>query len=224
MTREKKKAKSTTDIKLTPEQFDILKELGNIGSGHAITALSKLLNNNVEVSLTSVNIIPFWKIPELFDNNNINVFGIYSKINDETNLSIIQVFSKESIINLINLLTVYEKISHNKIKKIEDLDEFSYSIIKEIGNILAGHYTNGLADLLSIKLIPNVPQIALDNINAMLNCIIAEYTQISDYSIIIKTILKIKEMKLNGIICLMPDLNLLKNLFKILNLKYNMNL
>jgi chemotaxis protein CheC len=50
------------EIHLTPKQLDLLKEMGNIGSGHAITALSNLLNNEIEVSLTSAEIIPFWKV------------------------------------------------------------------------------------------------------------------------------------------------------------------
>ena len=36
-------------INLTEAQLDMLKEIGNIGSGHAITALSEILNKNVEV-------------------------------------------------------------------------------------------------------------------------------------------------------------------------------
>ncbi|MFX1573913.1 MAG: chemotaxis protein CheC [Promethearchaeota archaeon] len=224
MRKNKNDIKNYVDVELTPEQLDLLKELGNIGSGHAITALSKLLDNNVEVSLTSVNIIPFWEIPELFNNKKNNVFGIISNINEESQLTIVQVYSKDSIINLINNLTVYEKLSADKIKLLSDLDEFSHSIIKEIGSILAGHYSNSLADLLSTKLIPTFPQIALDNVNAMLNYIIAKYSQISDYSIIIKTMLEVKEIKLNGVICLIPNLNLLKNLFEILNIKYSMNL
>ncbi|MFX1311422.1 MAG: chemotaxis protein CheC [Promethearchaeota archaeon] len=212
-------------INLTPEQFDILKELGNIGSGHAITALSKFINSKIELSLTSVDIIPFWQIPNLFKNYNNNiVFGIFSKINRDTELSIIQFYSKESIINLINVLTVNERLTIDKINKITDLDEFSYSIIKEIGNIMAGHYSNALANLLSIKLIPNVPQIALDNINAILDSIIAKYAQISDYSIIIKTMIKINEIKLKGIICALPNLDFLHKLFEILNIKYSINI
>ena len=68
------------NIKLTDPQIDMLKELGNIGSGHAITALSEILNRNVEVSLTSVHINSFWEVPEVFGNPNTEVVGIYSEI------------------------------------------------------------------------------------------------------------------------------------------------
>ena len=62
------------NLELTPEQLDILKELGNIGAGHAITALSELIEDRVDVSLTAVNIIPFWIIPDLFEDPNTEAF------------------------------------------------------------------------------------------------------------------------------------------------------
>ncbi|MFX0082334.1 MAG: chemotaxis protein CheC [Candidatus Hodarchaeota archaeon] len=211
-------------FKLTSEQLDTLMELGNIGSGHAITALSKLLNNEIEVSLTSAEVIPFWKVPELFDTSNVEVFGIYSEIPFNSDMSIIQIFTKESLINLINLLNINDTILIEKIRNIEDLDDLSISIITEIGNILTGHYASALADTLSTKIIPNVPTVALDTINAMLNGIIAKYSQLSDYLVIIRTKIGLPEIKLNCIMCFIPSINILTNLFTLLNIKYNLNL
>jgi chemotaxis protein CheC len=216
--------KMSEKFHLTPEQLDMLKEMGNIGSGHAITALSKLFNYEIDVSLTSADIIPFWKVVELFENPKVEVFGIYSEIHLTSDLSIIQIFTKESIINLINVLNENFKLSVENIKTSEDLDEFSLSIITEIGNILSGHYANALADLLSIKLVPNVPTVALDTLTALLNGIIAKYSQISDYLVLIKTKLAMKDLKINCVMCFIPSLNIIMNLFKILNIKYDMNL
>ena len=220
----KKNDNISEGVQLTPEQIDILKEIGNIGSGHAITALSELLNNKIDVSLTSAEIIPFWKVIELFDYPHVEVFGIYSEIHLSSDLSIIQIFTKESIINLINLLNEDSKLSIENIRSIDDLEDLSLSIITEIGNILSGHYANALADLLSIKIVPNVPTVALDTLSAMLNGLIAKYSQKSDYLVIIKTKLAMKDIKMNCVICFIPSLNVLNNLFKILSIKYDMDL
>lgn len=215
---------NAVDIKLTKDQLDMLKELGNIGSGHAITALSELLNSKIEVSLTSADIISFWKVPELFDNPFVDMVGIYSDFALNSDLAIIQIFTKESILNLINILSDYKKISIEDLKTLDELDDFSCSIINEIGNILSGHYVNALADLLSIKLIPNVPKVAIDTLNAILESIIAKYAQISDYMVLINTKLTVSNINLEGTICLIPSISILKSLFKILNLKYDLNL
>ena len=220
----KKNDNISEGVQLTPEQIDILKEIGNIGSGHAITALSELLNNEIDVSLTTAEIIPFWNVVELFDDPSIEVFGIYSEIHLNSDLSIVQIFTKESIINLINLLNTENDLSIGNIRTTDDLDELSLSIITEIGNILSGHYANALADLLSIKIVPNVPTVALDTLSAMFNELIAKHAQISDYLVLIKTKLAVKEIKVNCIICFIPSLSILNNLFNILKIKYDMNL
>ncbi len=212
------------NIKLTPDQLDTLKELGNIGSGHAITALSKILNNPIDVSLTSADIISFWKVPELFNKPEKEMVGIYSEIPFNSDIAIVQIFTKESIINLINLLNNENNIQNEILKTIDDLDEFNLSIINEIGNILSGHYANALADLLSIILIPNVPKIAIDTLNAILEGIIAKYSHMTDYMIFINTKLNISDINLEGTICLIPSITILKKLFNILNLKYDLNL
>lgn len=214
----------SVNIKLTMDQLDMLKELGNIGSGNAITALSELLSSKIEVSLTSADILSFWKVPELFDNPFVEMVGIYSDFALNSDLVIIQIFTKESVMNLINLLSDQKKISIEDLKTIDELDDLSSSIINEIGNILSGHYANALADLLSVKLIPNVPRVAIDTLNAILEFIIAKYAQISDYMVLIKTKLTVSNIKLEGTICLIPSLSILKSLFEILNLKYDLNL
>ena len=82
------KEQSEELIKLTPAQMDSLMELGNIGSGHAITALSQLMEKRISMSLTSVDLIPFWKLPEIFGGEEIEVFGILSSVQGDQNLLI----------------------------------------------------------------------------------------------------------------------------------------
>ena len=206
------------EIKLTPYQLDSLKELGNIGSGNAITALSQLLNTRVEVSLTSLELIPFWKLPDEFGGREINVFGILSDIEGTQNLSILQIFTKESIINVINYLSG-EKIDINEIIKLSDLDEVILSTISEVGNILAGHYANGLADLMEIALVPSVPNLSFDSLGAIMDSVIARSAKIVDLMIMINTKMNIQDLHINGILVFLPAVETLNSLFKALNIE-----
>jgi chemotaxis protein CheC len=204
---------------LTNDQIDVLMELGNIGSGNAIVALSKLLNKKIEMSLTYVNLIPFWELPNLIEDPATEVFGINSRISNHSNLSILQFFSKDSALSLINLLNEEEKAPIKEISKIEDLDDLSLSIITETGNILAGNYANALANLMCMKFIPDVPFVSLDLIGAIIGCIAAKYTQAIDHSVIIDTKLEIEDNNLNGVFCFIPDYNVLRKLFQSLNVE-----
>ena len=213
------KEKDVEYLSLNEEQIDVLKEIGNIGSGNAITALSQLLNKPTDMSLTYVNIIPFWKLPYIFGDPSKLVFGVNSKISNHKASSILQFFTKESILGLINILYPTERNKIHSLKRIEELDEMSLSIITEIGNILAGHYSSSLADLMSIKLIPDVPLISFDVIGAMTNCIIAKSCQFADYSIIIDTKLKIEDINLEGVFCFICDFSILRKFFQSLNIE-----
>ena len=45
--------------KLNDVQFDVLKEIGNIGAGNATTALSTMLNVKMDMSVPNVALIQF---------------------------------------------------------------------------------------------------------------------------------------------------------------------
>lgn len=211
-------------IKLSAEQIDSLMELGNIGSGNAVTALSDLLNVTIEMSLTYVSIIPFWKITDLLENLEMEVFGICSDVIGDANLSIFQYFSKESVINMVNNLSqkVRKEATKDatKIKEIGDIDEFSLSIISEIGNILAGHYTSALADLMSTTLIPEVPEVALDTLGTIINSLVAKFSKTLNHLILINTKVRLEELSLSGNFCFIPDVKTLERIFKAINVDY----
>ena len=215
------KDQNEESIKLTPAQIDSLMELGNIGSGHAITALSQLMDKRIEVSLTSVDIVPFWKLPERFGGEENEVFGILSSVQGEQNLSILQLFPKESTINMINSLSEGKNIESSDIKILSDLDDSSLSTITEVGNILSGHYANALADLMEIKLVPDVPDVAFDVLRAIMNGVIAKTSETLDLTIIINTKLEIEDLNLEAIFCFLPAVETLNKLFKAINLEGN---
>ncbi|MFP3472348.1 chemotaxis protein CheC, partial [Micrococcus sp. SIMBA_144] len=45
--------------KITSMHLDILKEIGNIGAGHAATALSTLLDKKIDMKVPSVKVVSF---------------------------------------------------------------------------------------------------------------------------------------------------------------------
>ncbi|WP_279041865.1 chemotaxis protein CheC, partial [Brevibacillus borstelensis] len=45
-------------------QFDVLREVGNIGAGNAATALSKLIQKEIDMKVPQVKIIPFDEVAD----------------------------------------------------------------------------------------------------------------------------------------------------------------
>ncbi|MFX1237169.1 MAG: chemotaxis protein CheC [Promethearchaeota archaeon] len=208
------------EINLTPLQLDSLMELGNIGSGHAITALSQLLNRGIHVSLTSVDLTPFWKLPDKFGGRENEVFGILSLVKEDQQLTILQIYEKESIINVVNNITPERKVNLLEITQLEDLDDFMLNTITEVGNILAGHYANALADLMNIKLIPGVPEVAFDALGSIMEYVIARSAESADLVLMVNTKMNLEDLDINGIIVFLPVISTLKKLFKAINIEY----
>ncbi len=205
---------------LTFEQSDALKELANIGCGNAVTALSKMLNRKIQMSLTSLVLNPIWKIMELIEGKEFEVFGIFSSVNDNPNLALLQIYTKESILNIINALFEEEDKRIEDISDLRDLDDFTISIISEIGNILAGHYISSIAEIMHTKLMPDVPAMAFDNINAIMDPIIAKYSELVNFIVLINTNIKIEELSLDGKMFFIPDVDTLKSLYESLEIDY----
>ena len=57
-------------------QMDVLKELGNIGAGNAVTALSKMMGKKVTMEVPRVHVLEFTKASEILGGAEAEVTGI----------------------------------------------------------------------------------------------------------------------------------------------------
>ncbi len=206
---------------LTPEQEDMLREIGNIGSGNAVTALSRLIKKKIDVDLTDVGIISFDKLAEQFGGHMEKICGIFSQIGGDSQSTILQAFELRPLMEIIaSLAGKKTKIDPNKVNSKEDLDDFAISTITEMGHILAGHYASALADLTGTKIMIEVPEFALSEVGLLGEFLGKELRTISTYIIVIKTSIKIVDLKLNGVFIFIPDLDRLYNIFDKLGIAY----
>ncbi|MFX1343608.1 MAG: chemotaxis protein CheC [Promethearchaeota archaeon] len=201
-------------VVLSVDQKDILKEMGNIGTGNAVTALSRLIKKKIDVTLTDVGIISFDQLTNQFGGPKERVCGIFCHIDEPSQSTILNIFEMKPLMSLIATLAGKKsKIDPNKVKSKKDLDEFAISTITEMGNIMAGHYASALADLLETKMMIDIPEFAMSNAGELGEFLSQELKSISEVIIIIKTSIKVSELKLKGIFFLIPDLKTLNMFF-----------
>ena len=62
-------------------QLDILQEIGNIGSGNAITALSQLLNKKIDMKVPDVKLLEFKEMANIIGDPENLIIGILVNIN-----------------------------------------------------------------------------------------------------------------------------------------------
>src|SRR5512145_102319 len=57
-------------------QLDALREVANIGAGHAATALSQMTQRTIMISVPEVNIVPLEEVPELLGRPDEVIAGV----------------------------------------------------------------------------------------------------------------------------------------------------
>ena len=117
---------------ISMEQEDILKEIGNIGTGNAVTALSRLVKKKIDVTLTDVGIIPLDELPEQFGGHNEKVCGIFCHIDEPSQATILNIFEMTPLMKMIaDLAGTKSKIEPNRVKSKKDLDKLYDKIQKK---------------------------------------------------------------------------------------------
>lgn len=178
--------------------LDVLKEIGNIGSGNAATALASMLSTRIDMNVPKVRIIKFEEIPTLLGGEEELIVGIYLKLKEDIEGSIMFILDIESAQNLVKMLLG---------DKAQLLEEMSISALLEIGNIVASSYVNSLSLLTGLKITISIPAIAIDMAGAILSVPAIEFGYISDQTLFIETVFKQKEDLVRGNLLLLPDIN-----------------
>jgi len=183
---------------LSNDQIDVLKEIGNIGAGNAITALSKMVSKRIDMNVPKVNIVEFKDVAELAGGPETIVSGIYFNVCGDISGSIMFLMDNISTRTLINWLM-------NKNETSMELDEIEVSALKEIGNILAGSYLSSISTLTGLKMTVSIPSLAIDMAGAKMSVPVILFGQGGDHVLLIETDFIEGLNRVKGNFFLIPD-------------------
>ncbi len=181
--------------------FDVLKEVGNIGSGNAATALAQLIQDKVNMEQPQTELIQIENISDIVGGAETIVTAILITLEGDIEGMMMFMLDHSSAGNLSNILLKdidEETINENK------LDE---SAIKESGNIIAGAYLRALSKLLNITIEPSIPYLSVDMAGAILSVPAIEFGKLGDDALIIETKFWKDEYDVSGYFILIPTLN-----------------
>src|SRR3954453_16471314 len=78
--------------KISIQHLDVLKEIGNIGAGHAATALSTIMNKKIDMKVPCVRIMTFDEMIEMAGGSENVVASVYLRIEGEAPSNMFFVF------------------------------------------------------------------------------------------------------------------------------------
>ena len=171
--------------KLEDSQFDVLKEIGNIGAGNATTALATMLNIKVDMSVPNVALLPFDNISSFIGSEEQTVVGILLEIQGDIDGMMMFLFDMKSAHHLVNSLMMRDV--HQDENGMADFSEMEMSVLNEIGNIVSGSYLSALSGLTGMKMVSSVPALSIDMLGALLSVPAIEFGKYGDKLLMIQS-------------------------------------
>ncbi len=192
---------------LNSMQLDVLREIGNIGAGNAATALASLLSDKVDMAVPVLRILELDEVTASIGGPENPVVGILLAMSGDISGLIMFVLEDKFFGMLI------KSILGKDCDDLMSLDEMDLSMLKEIGNILAGAYLNAMAQLtgLTVKISP--PDIAADMAGAIMSLPAAMFGMVGDKALIIREEF-IKGERITSHLIMVPELDSLNLILK----------
>ncbi|MEP6572606.1 MAG: chemotaxis protein CheC [Gemmatimonadota bacterium] len=195
-------------------QRDALREVANIGAGHAATALSQLTNRRIMISVPEVNITRLEEVPEILGKADDVIAAVLMHMMGDLTGRTLVIFPEASARTLCEILL------RKKPGEITAFGEMEQSGLKEVGNILSSAYMNALSDFMGMMLVPSVPSLAIDLCGAVLTSTYMNFGYDRDYVFCVETrfLFEDPNLQIRGHFLLLPDLASLRAIFDAIRL------
>lgn len=194
-------------------QIDALREVANIGAGHAATALSQMTNRRIMISVPQINVARLEEVPELLGSPNEVVAAVLMHMLGDLTGRTLLLFPEKVSMRLCDMLL------RRPMGATTDLGTLEQSALKEAGNILSGAYMNALSEFMQMLLLPSVPSLVVDLSAAVLTTTYLNFGHDRDFVFCVETEFRIDaDDSLRGHFLLLPDLASLRAIFDAIRL------
>lgn len=186
---------------LSPHQLDALREVANIGAGHAATALSQMIGGTIMISVPRINITSIEEVPSQVSGPEEPVAAVLMHMLGDLTGRTLLVFPRNTALRLSELMLRRPEGSSR------DLGELEQSAIKEAGNILSGQYMNALSEFMGMMLLPSPPSLAVDMSAAVMTTTYLQWAPDREHVFCVESEFQLADTaeRLRGFFLLMPD-------------------
>jgi chemotaxis protein CheC len=185
---------------LDPSQLDAMREIANIGAGHAATALSHMTDRVIMIDVPEVSIIRLEDVGTVTGQPDDVVAAVMMKVLGDVTGRTVQIFPGPSAVKLVGM------VSHGSEPDFPGgFSEQHRETLKEIGNIIVGAYLNALSEFMGLLLIMSVPAIAIDMAGAVMTTSYLNFGEEQDHVLCVNTGMIIGDERIRGHFLLIPD-------------------
>jgi chemotaxis protein CheC len=191
-------------LSLKPMQMDALREVANIGAGHAATALSQMTNQRIMISVPQISVTPLEEVSVHIGAPEEPVAAVLMNMLGDLTGRTLLVFPRNTAMRVAEMM----------LRKLEQ------SAIMEAGNILSGAHMNALSDFMGIMLLPSPPSLVIDMSRAVLTTAYLQFGDDPNYVFCVETEFFIMDQgkRVRGFFLLLPDAPSLKAILRAVRL------
>lgn len=187
--------------------IEVLCELGNIGTGNAVTAFSKILNKKITMKTPKAQILDFNDVGSCVGGSENILVGILVGVADDINGIIMFIIERKPAQALVSMILNRPRVDGN------EFDDMALSMLTEVGNILINSYLSSLSTMTKLKATPTVPMLAIDMAGAILSVPAIEFGKVADRVFFLETIFETEGEDVSGYFLLVPDVPSYKLIF-----------
>jgi len=196
---------------LTAKYMDVLKEIGNIGAGNAMTALSQMIQSKIDMKVPQVKLLEFNEVGALLGTEEALMVGVILGVEGDISGEILFLIELSAAKNLV------KKIMMGYDSGKPDFDEMEQSAMQELSNIITGAYLNSLATLTNLCIYPTPPSLSIDMAGAILSVPAIEFGSLGDNILLIQSQF-FDEVEIDGYFILIPDMESYEKILKSLGI------
>ena len=186
---------------LSALQLDALREVANMGAGHAATALSQMTGATIMISVPTIQVARLEDLPPELGPAEQPVAGVVMDMLGDLTGRTLLVFPKATVMRMAEMML---RRPHGSSVALGELER---SAIKEAGNILSGAYMNALSDFMGMVLLPSPPTLAVDASTAVLSREFLRIGADAEHVFVVETEFTMQDLgeRLRGFFLLLPD-------------------
>ncbi|MBE5923706.1 MAG: chemotaxis protein CheC [Lachnospiraceae bacterium] len=198
---------------LSSDKIDVLREIGNIGSGHATSALASMLDNSLRMEVPNVKVMSFDDLSELVGGADTVVAAVLTHFKGDVSGMIMFILEIKEAKNLTGHM-----LHKTHSDDIKDFDYMDKSALKEVGNILMSSYLASINTLTNLGVRNEPPAICVDMAGSVLDYPIIELGKVGDNAIIIDSKFMDKDEPINGFLLFVADEESYEHIFNALGI------
>ena len=189
-------------------EIDVLTEVGNIGAGNAMTALSSMIGQMVDIEVPAVKILGFQEAIDYAGGPEKTVVGIIVPIMDDIEGEILFLLENDIVELVVSTFFGTTDVD------LLNLSPEMTSALTELGNIMAASYVNAIAELTGMKIQVEIPMLSVDMLGAIMSVPVAQMGELSDKLLYIDNLMLIDKVSVKSKMMLLPTVESLDKLLR----------